>query len=72
MVSENVPTPALAAPLSTARRCCQACCDAAAAAGSSCVQYTGAKGQIPRYACVRGRLDYGEPSCIAFGGTARR
>jgi hypothetical protein len=32
------------------------------------VQYTGAKGQIPRYACVRGRLDYGEPSCIAFGG----
>ena len=31
-------------------------------------QYTGAKGQIPRYACVRGRLDYGEPSCIAFGG----
>ena len=26
------------------------------------VQYTGAKGQIPRYACVRGRLDYGEPS----------
>jgi DNA invertase Pin-like site-specific DNA recombinase len=32
------------------------------------VQYTGTKGQIPRYACVRGRLDYGEPSCIAFGG----
>jgi DNA invertase Pin-like site-specific DNA recombinase len=32
------------------------------------IQYTGAKGQIPRYACVRGRLDYGEPSCIAFGG----
>ena len=32
------------------------------------VQYTGAKGQIPRYACVRGRLDYGEPKCIAFGG----
>ena len=32
------------------------------------MQYTGAKGQIPRYACVRGRLDYGEPSCIAFGG----
>jgi len=32
------------------------------------VQYTGSKGQIPRYACVRGRLDYGEPSCIAFGG----
>jgi hypothetical protein len=32
------------------------------------VQYTGAKGQIPRYACVRGRIDYGEPNCIAFGG----
>jgi hypothetical protein len=32
------------------------------------VQYTGAKGQIPRYACLRGRLDHGEPSCIAFGG----
>ncbi len=32
------------------------------------VQYTGAKGQIPRYACLRGRLDYGEPNCIAFGG----
>ena len=32
------------------------------------VQYTGAKGQIPRYACMRGRLDYGEPKCIAFGG----
>ena len=32
------------------------------------MKYTGAKGQIPRYACVRGRLDYGEPNCIAFGG----
>jgi DNA invertase Pin-like site-specific DNA recombinase len=32
------------------------------------VQYTGAKHDIPRYACTRGRLDYGEPSCIAFGG----
>jgi DNA invertase Pin-like site-specific DNA recombinase len=32
------------------------------------VQYTGAKHDIPRYACHRGRLDYGEPSCIAFGG----
>ncbi|HEX6113821.1 MAG TPA: zinc ribbon domain-containing protein, partial [Geminicoccaceae bacterium] len=32
------------------------------------VQYTGSKGQIPRYACTRGRMDYGEPSCIAFGG----
>jgi len=32
------------------------------------VQYTGSKGQIPRYACTRGRMDYGDPSCIAFGG----
>ena len=32
------------------------------------VQYTGAKGRIPRYACARGRLDQGEPSCIGFGG----
>jgi hypothetical protein len=32
------------------------------------VQYTGAKHDIPRYVCHRGRLDYGEPSCIAFGG----
>lgn len=32
------------------------------------VQYTGTKGQIPRYACARGRMDYGEPTCIAFGG----
>jgi DNA invertase Pin-like site-specific DNA recombinase len=32
------------------------------------VQYTGAKHDIPRYVCRRGRLDYGEPSCIAFGG----
>lgn len=32
------------------------------------VQYTGAKHDIPRYVCHRGRLDYGEPSCIGFGG----
>jgi DNA invertase Pin-like site-specific DNA recombinase len=32
------------------------------------IQYTGAKNHIPRYVCLRGRLDYGEPSCIAFGG----
>jgi DNA invertase Pin-like site-specific DNA recombinase len=32
------------------------------------VQYTGAKHDIPRYACKRGWLDYGEPSCISFGG----
>jgi hypothetical protein len=30
--------------------------------------YTGTKHNIPRYACHRGRLDTGEPSCIAFGG----
>lgn len=32
------------------------------------VQYTGAKRDIPRYACSRGRLDCGEPACIGFGG----
>jgi hypothetical protein len=32
------------------------------------VQYSGLKNDIPRYVCLRGRLDYGEPSCIAFGG----
>ena len=32
------------------------------------MQYTGPRVRSPRYACVRGRLDYGEPSCIAFGG----
>jgi DNA invertase Pin-like site-specific DNA recombinase len=32
------------------------------------VQYTGAKSDILRYVCLRGRWDYGEPSCIAFGG----
>jgi hypothetical protein len=68
MVSDNVPTAgargapkhgaALLAGLLRCRRCGR----------KLTVQYTGAKGQIPRYACVRGRLDYGEPSCIAFGG----
>jgi DNA invertase Pin-like site-specific DNA recombinase len=67
MVSENVPTASRGAPkhgaallagLLRCRRCGR----------KLTVQYTGAKGQIPRYACVRGRLDYGEPSCIAFGG----
>lgn len=68
MVSENVPAAgargapkhgaALLSGLLRCRRCGR----------KLCVQYTGAKGQIPRYACVRGRLDYGEPSCIAFGG----
>jgi DNA invertase Pin-like site-specific DNA recombinase len=32
------------------------------------VRYTGAKHNIPRYACARGWLDNGEPRCIAFGG----
>src|SRR4051812_36774294 len=32
------------------------------------VQYTGGKHDIPRYVCHRGRLDYGEPSRIGFGG----
>ena len=68
MVSENVPTAgsrgapkhgaALLSGLLRCRRCGR----------KLTVQYTGAKGQIPRYACVRGRLDYGEPNCIAFGG----
>jgi len=67
MVSENVPAGSRGAPkhgaallagLLRCRRCGR----------KLAVQYTGAKGQIPRYACVRGRLDYGEPNCIAFGG----
>ena len=68
MVSENVPTAgargapkhgaALLSGLLRCRRCGR----------KLTVQYTGAKGQIPRYACLRGRLDYGEPNCIAFGG----
>ena len=68
MVSENVPTAsargapkhgaALLSGLLRCRRCGR----------KLGVQYTGAKGQIPRYTCLRGRLDYGEPSCIAFGG----
>ena len=68
MVSENVPTAgargapkhgaALLSGLLRCRRCGR----------KLTVQYTGAKGQIPRYACIRGRLDYGEPTCIAFGG----
>jgi Recombinase/Recombinase zinc beta ribbon domain len=56
MVSENVPAAsrgaakhgaALLAGLLRCRRC----------GGKLTVQYTGAKGQIPRYACIRGRLD---------------
>jgi DNA invertase Pin-like site-specific DNA recombinase len=68
MVSDNVPAAgargapkhgsALLAGILRCRRCGR----------KLTVQYTGAKSDIPRYACVRGRLDYGEPSCIAFGG----
>ena len=68
MVSKNVPSAAahgapkhgaaLLSGLLRCRRCGQ----------KLTVQYTGAKHDIPRYACSRGRLDYGEPSCIAFGG----
>ncbi len=55
MVSENVPTPGTrgapkhgSALLSGLLRCCRC-------GRKLIVQYTGAKGQIPRYACVRGR-----------------
>lgn len=67
MVSDNVPASSRGAPkhgsallagILRCRRCGR----------KLSVQYTGAKGQIPRYACVRGRLDQGEPSCIGFGG----
>jgi len=68
MVSDNVPTSrghgapkhgaALLAGLIRCRRCGR----------KLTVRYTGLKHNIPRYACLRGRLDYGEPSCIAFGG----
>ncbi len=69
MVSDNAPTAssrgapkkgssALLAGILRCRRCGR----------KLTVQYTGTKHDIPRYSCVRGRLDYGEPSCIAFGG----
>jgi DNA invertase Pin-like site-specific DNA recombinase len=32
------------------------------------VHYTGRDHDVLRYACLRGRLDNGEPKCIAFGG----
>jgi DNA invertase Pin-like site-specific DNA recombinase len=32
------------------------------------VRYTGNQHAVLRYACHRGRLDHGEPRCIAFGG----
>ena len=61
MVSKNVPSAAahgapkhgaaLLSGLLRCRRCGQ----------KLTVQYTGAKHDIPRYACSHGRLDYGEP-----------
>jgi len=68
MVSENVPTadahgaPKQGAALLSGLLRCRRC------GRKLTVQYTGAKHDIPRYACLRGRLDYGEPTCIAFGG----
>jgi DNA invertase Pin-like site-specific DNA recombinase len=32
------------------------------------VRYTGSGHDVLRYSCIRGRLDNGEPRCIAFGG----
>ena len=32
------------------------------------VSYTGRDHDVLRYACHRGRLDNGEPSCMTFGG----
>jgi DNA invertase Pin-like site-specific DNA recombinase len=68
MVSDNVPRSphhgapkhgdALLAGLVRCRRCGR----------KLTVRYTGAKHDIPRYACHRGRLDNAEPLCIAFGG----
>ncbi len=31
-------------------------------------RYSGLKHEIPRYSCSRGKMDNGEPRCIAFGG----
>jgi len=68
VVSDNVPTSrhhgaakqgdALLAGLVRCRRCGQ----------KLMVRYTGMRHNIPRYSCHRGRLDNGEPRCIAFGG----
>ena len=32
------------------------------------VRYSGTKHNSPRFACCRGKLDNGEPRCIALGG----
>ena len=68
MVSENVPiaethgAPKHGAALLSGLLRCRRC------GRKLGVQYTGAKNLIPRYVCLRGRLDYGEPPCIGFGG----
>ena len=68
MVSDNIPSAgtrgapkhgaALLSGLLRCRRCGR----------KMTVQYTGKHGNIPRYSCIRGRLDYCEPNCIGFGG----
>jgi hypothetical protein len=68
MVSDNIPTSrhhgaakhgdALLAGLIRCHRCGR----------KLTIRYTGTKHSIPRYSCSRGRLDNGEPRCIAFGG----
>jgi len=68
MVSSNVPTSrhhgaprhgdALLAGLIRCRRCGR----------KLTLRYSGAHHQIPRYSCMRGWADNGEPRCIAFGG----
>jgi DNA invertase Pin-like site-specific DNA recombinase len=34
------------------------------------VAHTGRNHSVPRYTCVRGFLDVGEPKCLSFGGTS--
>ena len=34
------------------------------------VSYSGANATVPRYCCIRGGLDNGEPKCIGVGGVA--
>ena len=68
MVSDNIPDSrhygapkhgeALLAGLMRCRRCGR----------KLTVRYTGTDHNIPRYSCIRGWLDSGEPRCIAFGG----
>ena len=68
MVSENVPTTPSRGRPSTVRRCWPVCCAVGVVAGKLTVQYTGAKGQIPRYACIGHSVLSPEPGCIGFGG----